>query len=54
MVRADNKRVARLNVIRDLLSRVDYRGKDVTLAAPDRKVVLAFEPALLTSGRVAP
>ncbi|MEX2249699.1 MAG: polyphosphate kinase 2 [Parvibaculum sp.] len=54
VVRADDKRAARLNVIRDLLARVDYRGKDVTLAAPDRKVVLAFEPALLTSGRVAP
>jgi polyphosphate kinase 2 len=54
VVRADDKRAARLNVIRDLLSRVDYRGKDVKLAAPDRKVVIPFEPALLTSGLVAP
>ena len=53
VVRADDKRHARLNVIRDLLSRIDYDGKDIATAAPDRRIVMPFEPALLTSGIVA-
>lgn len=54
IVRANDKRLARLNVIRDLLSRIDYRGKDTKRAAPDRKIVFAFEPAQLKSGVIAP
>lgn len=54
IVRADDKRHARLNVIRDLLSRIDYDGKDVKAAAPDRRIVMPFEPALLKSGALAP
>ncbi|MBX3497427.1 MAG: polyphosphate kinase 2 [Parvibaculum sp.] len=54
IVRADDKRAARLNVIRDLLSRVDYRGKNAKIAVPDRKIVFAFDPAQLKSGVIAP
>lgn len=54
IVRADDKRTARLNVIRDLLSRIDYEGKDIATASPDREIVFAFDPAHLKSGVIAP
>lgn len=54
LVRADDKRSARLGVIRDLLARIDYDGKSLAAVAPDRRIVLPFEPGLLTSGLIAP
>src|SRR5215831_2806462 len=36
VVRADHKHRARLNLIRDLLSRLDYKGRDERLLAVDR------------------
>lgn len=37
---ADDKRAARLNVIRDALSRLHHDGKDMKVARPDGQVVL--------------
>ena len=40
VVRANDKRRARLNIIRHLLSRLDYPGKDAAVAVePDQKIV---------------
>lgn len=42
IVRADDKKKARLNVIRDLLSRVDCPDKNDHVAKPEREIVFAF------------
>jgi polyphosphate kinase len=53
IVSADHKKAARLNVIRDLLSRTKYTGKIASLARPDPDVVFAFDPEYIRSGRIA-
>jgi polyphosphate kinase 2 (PPK2 family) len=53
VVVADHKKTARINLIRDLLSHLDYEGKDAALLAPDRDVVFEFTPAALEEGRLA-
>ncbi len=50
VVRADDKKAARINVIADLLSRIDPRATHVQ---PDRAVVFPYEPGALTDGRIA-
>ena len=45
VVRADDKRNARLNVIRDLLARLRCPETDKHLAVPDRKIILPYEEA---------
>lgn len=44
IVRADDKRSARLNVIRDLISRLACPETDKHLAMPDRRIVFPFKP----------
>jgi len=39
IVRADSKKRARLNLIRDLLSRLDYEGKRKSRCKPEREIV---------------
>jgi polyphosphate kinase len=53
VVRADDKRQARLNVIRDMLSRVKAPDVSRKLARPDERVVCEFSEPLLSSGWVA-
>lgn len=53
IVRADNKRLARLNLIRDMLSRLDYAGKDHDLVQPDTQIVFEFSENALADGRLA-
>ncbi|GMV62090.1 MAG: polyphosphate kinase 2 [Parvibaculum sp.] len=53
VVRADDKRHARLNLIRDILARIDYRGKPSDGIHPDPRIVIPFEPALLGAGILA-
>ncbi len=53
LVRADNKRLARLNVIKDLLGRLEYADKDEDLVRPDRQVVFPYDAAHLESGQLA-
>lgn len=43
IVRADDKRGARLNVIRDLISRLACPDTDKHLATPDRRIVFPFK-----------
>ncbi len=45
LVRANDKRLARLNVIKDLLGRLPYAGKDEGLVRPDPRVVFAYGAA---------
>lgn len=45
LVRADDKRTARLNIIRDLLSRLPYGEKDRRLARPDRDIAFPYDTA---------
>ena len=42
IVLADDKKTARLELIRDLLDSFDYRGKDKKLVQPDRKTVFVW------------
>ncbi len=53
VVRADNKKLARLNLIRDVLSRLHYGGKNARLVRPDPKVVFEFEPSCIDNGLLA-
>ncbi len=53
IVRADDKHVARLNVIRDILSQLEYADKTDSIHPPDPDVVFAFTPKALKDGRIA-
>jgi polyphosphate kinase len=54
VVRANDKHLARLNVIRDLLLRIEYRGRNPRLIVPDREIVFPFDPVCLTNGIINP
>lgn len=53
VVSADDKRVARLNVIRDLLARLACPESNEHLAVPDRNVVFPYDEALARAGLLA-
>lgn len=50
VVRADDKRAARLNVIRDLLSRLACPETDKHIAVPDLSIVFAYDEAHANAG----
>jgi polyphosphate kinase 2 len=53
IVRAADKKAARLNIIRDILNRLHYDAKDERLVAPDPRMVFEFEEAAIADGRLA-
>jgi polyphosphate kinase 2 len=53
IVRADDKHKARLNVIRDLLSRLNCPQSDKHLAVPDRAVVSLCDPTQIRATELA-
>jgi polyphosphate kinase 2 len=53
VVRADDKRSARLNVIRDLLARLACPETDKHLAVPDREVVFPYDETRAKVGLLA-
>ena len=53
VVRTDNKYLARLNIISDVLDRVHYQHKDERLIPPDTDIVFSFEPSNHGLGRLA-
>jgi len=53
LVRANDKLLARLNIIKDLLGRLHYTGKDKGLIHPDPKIVFQYDASHLESGRLA-
>ncbi|MBI1239500.1 MAG: polyphosphate kinase 2 [Alphaproteobacteria bacterium] len=54
IVQADDKKTARLNVIRDILSAVRFPGRAARLARPDRKIVFPYYDGAIEDGRLAP
>jgi polyphosphate kinase 2 len=53
LVRADDKHSARLNIIKDLLSRLHYTNKDKRLIRPDAQIVFPYDGANLENGQLA-
>lgn len=53
IVSANDKHAARLNVIRDLLSRAEYRGQDKKLLKPDPAIIHPFTEQLIEDGVLA-
>ena len=52
LVRAGDKRLARLNIIKDLLGRLHYADKDEQLIRPDPQIVFAHDVSNLENGRL--
>ena len=52
-MRADDKRTARLNVIRDLLARLACPETDKHLAVPDLSVIFPYDEAHANAGLLA-
>jgi polyphosphate kinase 2 len=53
IVKADDKRLARLNLMRDILSRLHYAGKKNKLVQPDANITFEFTPDCLDAKRLA-
>jgi polyphosphate kinase 2 len=53
LVRADDKHLARLNIIGDLLGRLHYTGKDKRLIRPDPQIVFPYDVSNLENGQLA-
>ena len=53
LVRADDKRSARLNIIKDLLNRLHYADKNARLIRPDPQIVFPFDVSILVNGQLA-
>lgn len=54
IVRADDKRLARINVIKDMLFHLDYKGKDDGLLLSDADIVFNYAESYLHNGMIAP
>lgn len=53
LVRANDKRLARLNIIKDLLSRLHYANKDERLIRADPQIVFAYDVSNLEKGQLS-
>ena len=53
LVRANNKHLARLNIIKDVLTRLHYTNKDKRLIRPDAKIILPYDASNLENGQLA-
>lgn len=53
IVRADNKPNARINIIRDLLTRLDFKGKEHKAHFPNTDIVFNFTDSVLSGGLLA-
>jgi polyphosphate kinase 2 len=53
VVRADDKHLARLNIIKDLLGRLHYADKDERLLRPNPRIVFAYDVSNLENGQLA-
>ena len=54
VVKADNKKSARLNIIRHIISNVECPDKDEHVATPDADVVFTYSKKALSSGVIEP
>jgi polyphosphate kinase len=53
IVRANDKPLARINIIKDLLTRLDFPDKNRRADLADPQIVFPFEEAVLTNGTLA-
>jgi len=53
LVRANDKYLARLNIIKDLLGRLHYADKDERLIQPDSQIVFPYDVSNLENGQLA-
>ena len=53
LVRANNKHLARLNIIKDVLTRLHDTDKDKRLIRPDPKIILAYDASNLKNDPLA-
>jgi polyphosphate kinase 2 len=53
LVRANDKRLARLNIIRDMLGRLHYTKKDPRLIRPDPRIVSTYDASHHANGQLA-
>ena len=53
LVRADDKRFARLNIIKDLLNRLHYADENRRLIRPDPQIVFPYDVSNLENGQLA-
>ena len=53
VVHADDKPLARINVIKNMLGRLDYEDKDERLILPDPQIVATFEASFIEEGWLA-
>ncbi|MGE0668206.1 MAG: polyphosphate kinase 2 [Sphingomonadales bacterium] len=53
VVKADHKKTARINMISDLLSRLDYEGKKAKVIRPNPSVVFTYDPVYVDNGLIA-
>lgn len=53
IIHTDNKRLARLNLIRDILSRLHYTGKKSKLVQPDLNIAFEFHPECIETQTLA-
>jgi polyphosphate kinase 2 (PPK2 family) len=54
VVKSDCKQSARINVIKDMLFRLEYKGKDESLVLPDADIVFNYAETYLQKGLIAP
>jgi len=54
IVRSDNKKLERINLMRDLLTRADYEGKNHEALLVDPNIVFEYQDAYLKNGMIAP
>jgi polyphosphate kinase 2 len=54
VLRADDKRLARLNLIRNLLSRLHYGGKSKAVLLTDPDIVFQYHESYIRNGMIAP
>lgn len=53
VVRADDKKIARINIIKDILFRLDYKDKDEARVLPDADIVFSYAESYLKNGMIA-
>ena len=54
IVRADSKKIGRLQLIKDMLTRLEYEEKDEALVIPNPDYVFMYDEAYIKNGMIAP
>ena len=52
IVDADDKKIARIQLIKGLLSRLDYANKDTSLILSDQTIIFDYDPLYLENGMI--